>query len=110
MGVKSDAEGAFLEVVCSGSPREMGLAHGQQAASLVQASVEAYKQIFVDLAGFGVSRGCKFPPPAESRSGTLSLKWPPSLSQSSATLRAISSKKWKASPKELASTSCPFSR
>ncbi|GAA5865216.1 hypothetical protein JCM8547_008317 [Rhodosporidiobolus lusitaniae] len=41
----------FPRITVSGSPREMGLQHGTQARTQVRGSIEAYKSIFLDLAG-----------------------------------------------------------
>ncbi|GAA6053569.1 hypothetical protein JCM3770_005199 [Rhodotorula araucariae] len=48
--VEFDVSKPFPVISCSGSPRELGLQHGQQARTQVLGSIGAYKSIFFDLA------------------------------------------------------------
>ncbi|KAK4699419.1 hypothetical protein P7C70_g6845, partial [Phenoliferia sp. Uapishka_3] len=41
----------FPIIKCSGNPREVGLAHGKQAKELVVRSIQAYQEIFMEMAG-----------------------------------------------------------
>lgn len=52
-----DASTPFPVISVAGTPREMGLQHGQKAKKQVLGSIAAYKSIFFDLAGLQVSRG-----------------------------------------------------
>ncbi|BGP36155.1 hypothetical protein JCM10449v2_000053 [Rhodotorula kratochvilovae] len=49
--VHFDVSQPFPTISCSGSPRELGLQHGQQARTQILSSIGAYKSIFYDLAG-----------------------------------------------------------
>lgn len=49
-----DVSKPFPVIRCTGSARERGRQHGQQAKTQVHGSINAYKSIFLDLAGLSV--------------------------------------------------------
>lgn len=52
-----DVSKPFPVIRCTGSARERGRQHGQQAKTQVHGSINAYKSIFFDLAGLSVRAG-----------------------------------------------------
>lgn len=50
----------FPHILCSGTPYEIGLAHGKGAKELIRYTVATYKAMFWDYSGISWERACKY--------------------------------------------------
>lgn len=50
----------FPQVICSGTPYEIGLAHGKGAKEQIRYTIDTYKAMFWDYSGISWERACKY--------------------------------------------------